>query len=123
MHGPHDGLHHLGFAGNSVGCQRCDANGIFGWRVAFAHDTENGQPHSEHGGEGDQLAAFGLEEIQEISRFHGWPFGGRTGCTTVGALVTVMTGGGCESRVTSTVKAFFRDKLFRLPSGVPVTAK
>jgi hypothetical protein len=43
------------------------------------------------------------------------------GCT--GALVTMTTGGGGERRVTSTVKAFFKDSSLRPPSGVPVMAK
>ena len=45
---------------------------------------------------------------------------------TLGVLVTVTTGGGgggAEIRVTKTVKALRKDRLFRPPSGVPVTAK
>ena len=43
--------------------------------------------------------------------------------TETGALVAVTTGGGGESRVTSTVNSFFKDSSFRPPSGVPVMPK
>ena len=44
---------------------------------------------------------------------------------TLGVLVTVTTGGGgggAEIRVTKTVKALRKERLFRPPSGAPVTA-
>jgi hypothetical protein len=122
LHGPHDGLHHLGFAANAVGGQWRDRNGVFRRCVTFAHDAEKDQRHGKHGSERNQLAASGFEEIEKIARFHGWPLGGRIGCT-LGVLVTMVSGGGGDSRFTSTVKAFFRDSSLRPPSGVPVTEK
>ena len=105
-----------------VGAERGDRDGIFGGRMMLAENAENNQPGGEDRTEHNDLAGLGFEVVQEFAGFHGWPLGERMGCT--GALVTVTTGGGGgERRVTSTVKAFFKDSSLRPPSGVPVTAK
>ena len=122
LQGPHNGLHHLGPAANTVRRQWRNANGVFGSRVVFADDAEDDQPSGEQRAEGNELAAFGLKKIEKVARFHGWPLGERSGCT-LGVLVTVTTGGGGDRRFTSTVNWFFKERLFRPPSGVPVTAK
>ena len=91
----------------------------------FANDAENDQRGGEHCAKGNELAALGFEEIEKVARFHGWSMGERMGCT-LGALVTVTTGGGSgggERRVTKTVKALRKDNSLRPPSGVPLTAK
>src|ERR1700690_1835320 len=116
---PHNRLHHLGFAGNIVGYQRGDANGIFGRRVMFAENAKNNQSSGKQYGEGNQPAAFGFEETEKVTRFHGWPLGERIG-RTLGVLVMMTRGGGDDRRFTNTVNWFFKERLFRPPSDVPV---
>ena len=121
-HRSHDRLHHLGLAANGVGAKRCRRNRVFGSLVVLADNAENNERHRKQTTKGNQSAALGLEKIEEISWFHGWPLGERIGRT--GTLVTMIAGGGGgDSRCTSTVNWFFRDNSLRPPSGVPVTAK
>jgi hypothetical protein len=61
--------------------------------VVFAKDAENDQRGGEQRAKGNELAALGFEKIEKIARFHRWPLGERMGFT-LGALVTVTTGGG-----------------------------
>ena len=93
-------------------------------RMVLAKGAENNQSTGEQSAEGDELTTLGFEKIEKVAWFHGWPLGVRIGRT--GALVVVTTGGGGgggDSRLIKTVNSFFRDRLFRPPSGVPVTAK
>ena len=102
LHGPHDGLHYLGFAANTVGGRRhmavmASSSGV----RCLPDDTENDQRGSEQGAEGNHLATFGFEKIEKVLRVHGRPLGGRTVCT--GALVMTIGGGGGDRRFTSTM--------------------
>jgi len=58
-----------------IGRQRRDTNGIIIGRVLFAQGAENHQYGGEQNGEGNELAALGLEKVEEITWFHGWSWG------------------------------------------------
>ena len=64
-----EGLHHLGFASNVIACQRRSGNVVH--RVMFVDDAQDDEAAREQGAEGDELAAFGLEEIEKVLRVHG----------------------------------------------------
>jgi len=69
LQGPHNGLHHLGFAANIVCGQSCNGDGVFRSHAVFANDAEDDQPSANSAAKGNQPAAFGLKKLRKSRGF------------------------------------------------------